>query len=379
MPKIIVKIDLEKDAWNWWDACNSKSYGVDWKEKISKRLQDKIVNRNKKQAYKFLFPYLRRLHKKINLEAERRYTQREFNKKQNQLFKIMEEVTGKKICRENFTCFMTTFPRAPYRLNQGYIWLYYKWGRGDYIDSFTHELLHFQTYAYWYEKCLKKLSHNEFENLKEALTVVLNNNFKKLMFKPDHGYYIHQYLRQELMKHWQKNKDFNKLINYGIKIYPRFKDTIKYLLFGKYTEPCPEYLIKKIKKIKAKKFNKKYVQKILNIILDEFNPKKYKITITKSFKQSRFTPVETVLKRHQKSCGSMATVVASVFRRLGIPTKLVDGNFIMEGPTMQHAWNEIYNPSLKKFIPFDITREDFKLGKYHIRKGEYMDWSELEK
>lgn len=37
MSKIIVKQDIRKDAWNWWDACNKISFGVDWKQRINNK------------------------------------------------------------------------------------------------------------------------------------------------------------------------------------------------------------------------------------------------------------------------------------------------------------------------------------------------------
>ena len=40
--RIQVKLDIRKDAWNWWDACNKVSYGIDWKEKIDNTLSEKI-------------------------------------------------------------------------------------------------------------------------------------------------------------------------------------------------------------------------------------------------------------------------------------------------------------------------------------------------
>jgi transglutaminase-like putative cysteine protease len=72
----------------------------------------------------------------------------------------------------------------------------------------------------------------------------------------------------------------------------------------------------------------------------------------------------------------MTTVVASVLRSLNIPTKLIDGFYIKDNPKMRHSWNEVYLNS--KWVPFDITRKDFKIGEYHIKKTEHTDWSELE-
>ncbi|MEK7202725.1 MAG: transglutaminase domain-containing protein, partial [Patescibacteria group bacterium] len=240
------------------------------------------------------------------------------------------------------------------------------------IRAFVHELLHFQTYAYWQKEVLKKLSKEEFENLKEALTVVLNEEFMDL----DKGYLMHRDLRKELLKYWKKNKDFNKLIKYGIKIYPKYADEIKYLMLGKYTSGCPKYLLDKVDKMPNNKINRKYIEKVLRIISDEFNSKKYKLHRTHDFRESRFISVAEILKIRQASCGSMATVVAAVLRQMQIPVKLIHGNFSETKKSCRHAWNEVYING--KFIPFDITRKNLKITKKHIRISEWADWADLE-
>lgn len=221
MPKIIFKIDLEKDAWNWWDAGNKISYGENWKERVGKKLQAKIVGKSKSQAFKFLKPYLKSLYKKIKIRIQLAEVKKIFAEKSEEIFSRMEKLTNKKIYRKNFTCFLTTFPRAPYDYQRGYVWLPIVWPKQTYIRIFVHELLHFQTYAYWEKKCLKKLNREEFENLKEALTVVLNAEFLDLITWPDKGYLMHVGLRKKLLKFWNKNRNFGKLIEYGISIYPK--------------------------------------------------------------------------------------------------------------------------------------------------------------
>ena len=115
---------------------------------------------------------------------------------------------------------------------------------------------------------------------------------------------------------------------------------------------------------------------ILKVIRSEFDPKLHEITTTRDFRASRFIRVRDVLERHQRSCGSMSSVVAAVFRSLGVPTKLIDGMFVRNNPNMRHSWNEILIGEVWK--PFDITRPGFGLSEFHVRKGEHIDWEELE-
>lgn len=223
MPKIVAKQNIRKDAWNWWHACNKISYGENWRERIDKKLQNKLVNKTRRQAFNFLIPYLKQLYKKENITQKKKEVQNILGQKQKEVFSRMKKVTGKKIYRGAFTYFLTTFPRAPYDYCRGYVWIPIIWPKETYIRTFVHELLHFQTYAYWQKRCLKKLTREEFENLKEALTVILNEEFMDLIIWPDKGYRMHENLRKKLLKFWQKNRNFNKLINYGISQIKKIK------------------------------------------------------------------------------------------------------------------------------------------------------------
>ena len=42
------------------------------------------------------------------------------------------------------------------------------------------------------------------------------------MYAEDKGYEIHRELRNELLSYWTKLRDFDKLVDYGIKILPSY-------------------------------------------------------------------------------------------------------------------------------------------------------------
>ena len=227
MQIINIKIDIKKDAWNWWHACNKVSYGVDWKRRINKKLQTEIAGKTKKEAFVFLIPYLKKIYKKIHIEKKLEEIKKIFIENNSAIFKRMEKVTGRKIYRNDFSIYLTTFPRGPYEYPKGIVGMPIVWLEETYIRTFVHELLHFQTYAYWKKMCLKKLKNKEFEDLKEALTVILNEEFLDIIKWRDNGYKIHQCLREDLLKFWKNNRNFDKLVKYGIKIYPKYRNHIK--------------------------------------------------------------------------------------------------------------------------------------------------------
>lgn len=216
MPKINIVINIKKDVWNWWDACNKVSYGVDWKERIHKSLRDKIVGKSQKEAFNFLVPHLKDLYKKIKINKKLVEAKNIFQKKERTIFSRMEKVTDRKIYRTDFNIYLTTFPRAPYDFKKGYIWLPIIWSKETYIRTFVHELLHFQTYAYWQRMGLRKLKKEEFEDVKEALTVILNEEFIDIMEWKDGGYEKHKSLRREILKQWRRDKNFDRLVKFGV-------------------------------------------------------------------------------------------------------------------------------------------------------------------
>ena len=217
MNKINIKININKDAWNWWDACNKVSYDVNWSERVTGAIKGKIIGQGKKQALSVLSPYLQRLYKKEDMVVKAVEVSKVFAAVSAEIFRRMEKVTGRKIYRDSFTMFLTTFPRAAYDFSKGYVWLPVVWPEETYIRTFLHELLHFQTYAYW-SKYQKEVGNERFEDAKEALTVILNEEFSDIMVWPDKGYAKHKSLREKILMAWKKKKSFSELIKYSMSL-----------------------------------------------------------------------------------------------------------------------------------------------------------------
>ncbi len=216
--------NIYKDAWNWWDACNSISHGVDWSKSADLEVSKNIKGKSEKEAFRFLIPYLKRKYnkEKINLERSRKFINVQFAQKFEKACQKMAEVMGKPIYRYDFHFFLTTFKCAPYNKEKGYVWLCVYWTNP--VATFLHELCHFQFIHYWRENPkspVSKLTDQQFEFLKESLTIILDKQFFPFIKKLDKGYRIHQEFRKKLLKFWQKEKDFNKLVNFGLKYLPK--------------------------------------------------------------------------------------------------------------------------------------------------------------
>lgn len=211
--------DIYHDAWNWWNACNNIDFGVDWKTKIDPNLYKKIFGRNRKEAFEYLIPYLKQRYKrKNNFKKRKNFILAQFDFKFQKGCEKIVKIMGKPLYRTDYYFYLTTFERAPYNKEKGIVWLPVNWE--DPIAVFLHELCHFQFIHYWRENSrsqVSKLSKEQFEFLKESLTIILDQDFFPMIKKTDKGYKIHQNFRNELTNFWLKEKDFNKLVEFGTK------------------------------------------------------------------------------------------------------------------------------------------------------------------
>jgi len=213
--------------WNWRDALKNPFMGRNWIDNINDnndlKIAQQISGLKKQSAEKILKPYLtiQKNNPTSKLNQFIKLTQKDFLEKYQDACKILELITKHPIVSDNFTFYITTFPRCPYFYQRKEIFIYDSiedyWGMP--IDTFLHEGLHFQFIHYWYKNKnsqVSKLKHNDFDYLKEALTVVLDEDLKPIISQPDQGYSSQIEYRKLLHSHWQKHHDFEKLIEYGL-------------------------------------------------------------------------------------------------------------------------------------------------------------------
>lgn len=151
----------------------------------------------------------------------------------------------------------------------------------------------------------------------------------------------------------------------------------KYLQFGKYSQKPPKWLLDKVNSINQDVIDEEYVKKVLRVIAKEFDPNEHDITTTHNIRESRLVTVNDVLNTRLSSCGAKATVIASVFRSLEIPTKLIHGRYVETNPNMRHAWNEMLLDD-NKWRAFDIDGKKRGIGEFHKKELELVDWEEIE-
>ncbi len=217
-----ILLDSQKDAWNWYDGCQKTGFGVDWKQRIDSDIADKLLDAKPGEAYGFLDGYLKKKYQKdsetIRLGFE--FINRRFKDHFELACQKLIDITDRPLYRDDFTIYLTTFPRGPYDFQSGSPWLPILWTNP--IANFMHEILHFQTINYWRNNpnsFMSRMPLEEFEILKESLTVVLDQSLVPPLEKPDLGYIEHHQLRSKLYERWLEGSNFDDLIEFGISAY----------------------------------------------------------------------------------------------------------------------------------------------------------------
>lgn len=222
-----ILLDPEEDAWNWYDGCNySIQHGVNWQERVPEYVVSKVKGKSEKEAFEFILSFLKTkkyIEDKKAIDKFIKFINKRFSENFEKACMSLEKIMNRPIYRDNFTIYITTIPMASYNYEKGSIYDYIGWD--DPISGFLHEVSHMQFYHYWRKDPsseVAKLTEDQYEWLKESLTVILDKAMLPLIEKVDEGYEIHQPFRRKLHKFWKETQDFDKLVDYGVDVLPKF-------------------------------------------------------------------------------------------------------------------------------------------------------------
>lgn len=223
MTSIIFSLDKESDVKNRYTALYTSSYGVDWSSQIPNELIEKLIHKNEHEVREVLSPFLDKTYAELRLVDVVKELNSWWEKCWELLFKRMEKIVGKPIPVETINSTITTIWRCPYN-PQKWSFMYMPFKRNkdikapqDSIKTTVHELLHMMLH-YYYESYIKSkwLTNNEFHDLKEAQTVILNEEYGDILASLDVWYEIHQELRKKFAEFRKQNKDFLQFVDYWI-------------------------------------------------------------------------------------------------------------------------------------------------------------------
>ena len=207
MPKLTFCFDEEKDLWNNWTTVKS---GWPSPESIIRICNDKDFEECKEELRKFY----KKFYKSPLIKETKNSFRSSWNKINNEFFRRLEKITGNKFPFDNVTVYLTTQLRCPYDFEEGSFMVSIFSNLPSALKTAGHELMHLDFHVNNWDKISKQIGNEKTSALKEALTILLNLEFRDLWFVRDKGRKSdsQQILRRFIEKEWIKEKNYNLLL-----------------------------------------------------------------------------------------------------------------------------------------------------------------------
>jgi len=212
MPKVKFVFDKEKDLFNIWETCNKSSSWYDHKKNISSTFLEICEGKEFDKCKKELEDYRTKMYNSRLIELFVDSIQKAWNKINDEFFKRLEKITKRKFKFEKINAYITTVMRCPYNYQEPSFMVSFFRDLTGALSTCGHELIHIQFHNTYWNDIERQTGKEKTADLKEALTVLLNLEFKDLWFVEDKGYEPHKELREFIEKEWQKKKDFDVLM-----------------------------------------------------------------------------------------------------------------------------------------------------------------------
>ena len=119
----------------------------------------------------------------------------------------------------DITAYLTINSRCPYNIQDNFFYVSLQSSHA--IRTIMHELWHFYTwYGFLGTNQKERLGKHKYNDLKEALTVLLNIECEDLLPEGvvDTGYPHHQETRQRILEYWEKDRNIKNLWNYLVSL-----------------------------------------------------------------------------------------------------------------------------------------------------------------
>lgn len=222
MATIEFSINLREDAANWVRLGQLKRmpYGRSLKDfagEIPAPVLRLIRARPKQQAIALVHKYLqgRQDNFMTDLKAMKIFLEWYVDKYGNGLLNDIAKLTNKSIYRKTFFATFTLLQTCPYDPQRHWFMVSAKRNMAKQVNTIAHEIFHLQFIHWYYQYCLQEgLSETQFQDLKEALTILLNEpQFAKYHLGIDVGYTSHQRLRKEIVRLWKKKTSYQVFLD----------------------------------------------------------------------------------------------------------------------------------------------------------------------
>jgi hypothetical protein len=134
--------------------------------------------------------------------------QKSFDNISNEFQRVAEKVFGISL-KDDITVYLTINTRCPYNIQENLFFV--SLSNKNNLHTAMHELWHFYTWYKFGFKEQERIGKEKYNEIKEALTVLLNIECSHLLPKglKDEGYPQHQELRNKILKLWKQNPNID--------------------------------------------------------------------------------------------------------------------------------------------------------------------------
>jgi hypothetical protein len=208
--KVIFTYDRKEDIWCLLNrgAGSTNSNSPFPTEAYKKLISQYGEKPNEEDTSKFIDQYL--LDKSIDIQEVVERYQKDFDQVSEVFQKRAEKIFGLEL-KKDITAYLTVNNRCPYDIEGNLFFVSVPANSSTRIAM--HELWHFYTWYKFGSVWQGKLGNQKYNDIKEALTVLLNVECKDLLPEGvlDNGYPQHKELREEILRIWNGEKDIEKL------------------------------------------------------------------------------------------------------------------------------------------------------------------------
>jgi hypothetical protein len=224
-----LKRDIEKDARNWWAVANYTFYGNDISKRLSRQFLIKIKGKGYNQVRNLIKKEIKKSENK-NL-TEFLWLKNEFLpsliEKEKLIISRLDKLHGNPFPVKFVNLYYSSVEIGYYGREKNGFWISIRGEnrkKEELVLMIIHELMHLYFGAYYRKVCFKEgLNLQDTEDIKEAFTILINEEFGDVIKEKDLGYKKHNELRKFILKEWRKRKDFKKVLDSAIKFYKKLK------------------------------------------------------------------------------------------------------------------------------------------------------------
>jgi hypothetical protein len=222
MATVKFSINLRADAANWVRVGQMKrmQYGrslIDYTYDIPKPILKKIRALPRAKAITYVHRYLRGRQGNfiVDLKAMKVFLEEYVQRYGGGLLRDIAKLTYKPLYRQTFYATFTLLRTCPYDPRRHWFMVSAKSNMAKQVNTIAHEIFHLQFIRCYYDYCREQgLSASQFQDMKEAMTILLNlPRFDKYHLGIDVGYKPHQQLRAKISRLWKNRTSYKIFID----------------------------------------------------------------------------------------------------------------------------------------------------------------------